>query len=103
MFRESFGYATASFRGSTQHFTGPAPRCAKASVLTKLRVRFRAPDICGSARRNKALVRTGSCCRHIRSRHFPFVPEGIPSVQTGLRSDARTPRVIVLSVQNLAL
>jgi hypothetical protein len=36
MFEESFRYATASFRGSTQHFTGPGEPCAKTGVCPRL-------------------------------------------------------------------
>jgi len=36
MFGESFRYATASFRGSTQHFTDPGEPCAKTGVGTRI-------------------------------------------------------------------
>jgi hypothetical protein len=36
MFGESFRYATASFRGSTQHFTGPGEACAKTGVCPRI-------------------------------------------------------------------
>ncbi|MGF6877481.1 hypothetical protein [Paraburkholderia sp. MM5477-R1] len=36
MFEESFRYATASFRGSTQHFTGPGEACAKTGVCPRI-------------------------------------------------------------------
>ncbi|MFL9951283.1 hypothetical protein PQR68_35365 [Paraburkholderia agricolaris] len=35
MFEESFRYATASFRGSTQHFTDPGETCAKTGVCSR--------------------------------------------------------------------
>jgi hypothetical protein len=37
MFEESFRYATASFRGSTQHFTDPGETCAKTGVCSRNR------------------------------------------------------------------
>ncbi|MFM0396942.1 hypothetical protein [Paraburkholderia phytofirmans] len=39
MFGESFRYATASFRGSTQHFTDPGESCAKTRVCPRIEQR----------------------------------------------------------------